>query len=432
MPYYSMRIGSPVTWLKGPFSTSLGEEFGVAVHSGGICPVYMIAREGVFDREGIYGPTEREAYPDNMYRFSFFSRAVLGLVSHHGPSFDIVHCHDWHTGVLPALCRLAGGPRTVMTIHNLSFQGRFPGETFSDSGLPPALFSMDAYEFYGDFCFLKGGILLADRVTTVSPTYRAEVRTPAFGEGLDGVLRSRGNAFRGILNGLDFALWGPDDDPALAAWYTDSNLRNRKACREDLVQLGGLSVPPGTPVAGIVSRLTRQKGIDLLLPALEELLGSGRLCLAAVGTGEREIEDGLGRLARDFPESVYYRNVWDETLSRKIYAGTDMFLMPSRFEPCGLTQMIAMRYGSLPVVRRTGGLADTVTPFEEGGTGFLFEGESSAGCSDAISRAVEAFGDRRAWMAAMRKAMSLDNSWADRVPDYEAVYSEAAEPAGGA
>jgi starch synthase len=427
MPFYSRRVGIEVEWLPGTFRTAEGEEFGVALTSlpGNRCPVYMIAREGVFDRDGLYGPSDWEAYPDNPYRFSFFSRAVLETMSALGEKWDVVHCHDWHAGLIPVYCRLRGGPATVLTIHNLAFQGRFPAENFAGTGLPPSLFAMEGVEFYGDFSFLKGGILFADRITTVSPTYSREILQPDRGEGLDGVLRSREQALSGILNGIDYDLWGPEDDPSISAWFTASNLRNRRLCREDLMHMGGLHAPAGTAVAGIVSRLTSQKGMDLAIPVLEELLQAGRICVAVVGTGERLIEEEFTRMSRLYPWNFFYRCSWDESLSRKIYAGSDFFLMPSRFEPCGLSQMIAMRYGSIPVVRRTGGLADTVTPASMGGNGFLFDGEDEDALRSALSDVLGVFADRRKWLAILRRAMTSDNSWTCRVPLYEKIYSEA-------
>jgi starch synthase len=427
MPYYSRRMGTGVEWLPGPFRTPEGEEFGVASASlsGDTCPVYMVAREGVFDRDGLYGPSDWEDYPDNPYRFSFFSRAVLQAMSDMGGGWDLVHCHDWHAGLVPVYCRLRGGPPTVLTIHNLAFQGRFPADRFAETGLPPAMFAMEGVEFYGDFSFLKGGIIYADRITTVSPTYSREILEPERGEGLEGVLRTRKGSLSGILNGIDYDLWGPEDDPSISAWFTSSNLRNRKLCREDLIHLGGLHAPAGTAIAGIVSRLTAQKGMDSAVPVVEDLLSTGRICIAAVGTGERKIEEEFTRLARIYPWNFFYRCTWDEALSRKIYAGSDFFLMPSRFEPCGLSQMIAMRYGSVPLVRKTGGLADTVTPASEGGNGFVFEGEGEEPLRRALGDVLDAFADRRKWLAVLRKAMVTDNSWAGRVPEYEKVYSEA-------
>jgi len=433
MPYYSRRVGAGVEWLPGTFSTPEGEQFGVASArlAGGSCPVYMIAREGIFDRDGIYGPSDWEAYPDNPLRFSFFSRAVLEAVKALGQQWDVVHCHDWHAGLIPVYCKLRGGPPTVLTIHNLAFQGRFPAAQFAATGLPPSLFAVDGLEFYGDLSFLKGGILFADRITTVSPTYAREILSPGCGRGLEGVLETRRNAISGILNGIDCDLWGPEDDPSISTWYTVSSLRNRRACRDDLLQLGELNAPRGAAVAGIVSRLTSQKGMDMAVPVLEEMMESGRICVAAVGTGERALEDEFTRLSRQYPGSFFYRCSYDEALSRKIYAGSDFFLMPSRFEPCGLSQMIAMRYGSVPLARRTGGLADTIVPASAEGNGFLFDGDDPEDMRAVMEDLLQVFADRRKWLSIVRRAMDTDNSWDSRVPEYEEVYSKAVSASGG-
>lgn len=410
-------------WLEGSLRTRTGEEFGLGrTRLPGGCEVYFVASDEHFNRPGLYGPTDSEAYPDNPLRFAFFCRAVEAVSERLG-DVGVIHCHDWHTGLVPVYCAIRGGPATVMTIHNLAFQGRFPAHQYGATGLPDGLFSMDGLEFHGDFSFLKGGILFADRITTVSPSYAAEIVSPEGGFGMEGVLASRGDSLTGILNGIDNDLWGPEDDPAIAAWYTAWNTRRKSLCREALVRECGLSTPPEVPIAGIVSRLTWQKGLDLVLPATEMMLADGSLNLVILGTGEPWIEGPLSSAAWRFPGRVHFRGGYDDAFSRRIYAGTDIFLMPSRFEPCGISQMIALRYGSVPVTRSTGGLADTVRDVSSGGYGFVFGPPETGALHRAVRRALLHFRDRSAWGVLRRRGMREDNSWARRVRDYEAVYA---------
>ncbi|NLP05853.1 glycogen synthase GlgA [Candidatus Fermentibacteria bacterium] len=426
-PYYSRRIRQAVEWLSGEWRTWTGESFGVASARlpGGV-PVYFVAEESLFGREGYYGPSEFEAYPDNALRFSFFCRAAAALIGSTGP-WDVVHCHDWHSGLVPPMLDFIGGPPAVFTIHNLAFQGRFDAALYPVTGLPPGMFSVEGLEFYGDFSFMKGGIVYSRAVTTVSPGYAREIQLPSGGCGLDGVLRSRSQVLFGILNGIDTDLWGPEDDPLIAAPYAASSLRRKLLCRDALVAETCLDAPRRIPLAAVVSRLTPQKGMDLLAAGAAGPAGRGEMALVVLGSGERWIEDSISALAADNPGRVFFRTGWDEDLSHRLFAGSDIFLMPSRFEPCGLTQMIAMRYGSLPVARRTGGLADTVADMRSRGTGFLFDGDSPADLEEALSRAIDAFIDRRAWRSAMRRGMARDDSWASRMPAYEEVYAKAAD-----
>jgi starch synthase len=424
-PFYSRRIEG-AELLEGTIRTTMGEEFNLARAGlpGGV-PVYFVAREELFGRPGFYGPTDYEAYPDNAGRFAFFCRACLAASEALG-GFDILHCHDWHSGLVPAMCRASGGPATVFTIHNLAYQGRFPADQYAVTGLPASMLDMHGLEYYGDFSFIKAGIVYSDFITTVSPTYAAEILDPSRGEGMDGVLATRADRLTGILNGIDVDLWGPEDDPMIPAWFTASALANRRRCRAALLETTGLDAPSGVPVVAVVSRLTWQKGIDLVQPALLDLVSTGAACAVVLGAGDAWMEESLAGLAGAHPGRVFFKRGWDEALSHMVYSGSDIFLMPSRFEPCGLSQMIAMRYGCLPVVRRTGGLADTVTDNSEGGPGFVFEEESATALSGCLSRAATLFGDRRRWMAAVRRAMSRDDSWESRVPAYEEVYARAA------
>lgn len=425
-PFYSRRIRHGIEWLSGEWRTWTGESFGVATaRLPGGTPVYFVAAEDLFGREGYYGPSEHEAYPDNALRFSFFCRAAVALLDSTGP-WDVVHCHDWHSGLVPPMLECLGGPPSVFTIHNLAFQGRFDAAQYPLTGLPPGMFSVEGLEFYGDFSFMKGGIVYSRAVTTVSPGYAREIQLPSGGGGLDGLLRSRSNVLFGILNGIDTDLWGPEDDPLIATPYAAPSLRRKLVCRDALADETGLDAPRRIPLAAVVSRLTPQKGMDLLAEGAAGPIRRGEMALAVLGSGEKWIEDSISSLAADHPGRVFFRAGWDENLSHRLFAGSDMFLMPSRFEPCGLTQMIAMRYGSLPVARRTGGLADTVSDMSARGTGFLFDGDSPADLEAALGRAIDYFIDRRAWRSAMRRGMARDDSWASRTQAYEEVYELAA------
>ncbi len=420
--------GVDLEWLDGPMRTPDGIEFGLgrSVIPGTDCPVFFVASNEYFNRPGLYGPSESEAWPDNAARFAFFCRASLEAASRLG-GCDVMHCHDWHSGLIPVISRLENGPPTVFTIHNLAFQGTFPADQFRVTGLPAPLFGLDGLEYHGGFSFMKGGILFGDQITTVSPTYAREITTPDGGQGMEGLLlerQTRGDLC-GILNGIDYELWGPEDDPAIASWYTADSLRKRAACRSALVERCGLSLPEGALLAGVVSRLTWQKGLDLVLPALERLLAEGRLALAILGTGEPWIEGPLASASWRFPGRVFFLREYDGDMSRRIYSGCDIFLMPSRFEPCGLSQMIAMRYGALPVVRRTGGLADTVRDVEDGGCGFVFDDAEPETLRAVVRRAAAAARDTRTWRTWQRSAMRTDCSWKARVPEYEAVYRRA-------
>jgi len=427
IPYYrSLENLAGVDWLP-PVETSLGEEFGIGriLHPDTGCPVYMISKDLYFDRSGLYGPREGGDYPDNASRFSFFSRAVAAAVEQFRFKPDVLHCHDWHTGLAPLYLQ-DSGPATVFTIHNLAFQGNFPSEQFVLTGLPESLLTPDGLEFWGNFSFMKAGILFSDRLTTVSPTYAREILTSENGEGMNDILEIASDRLTGILNGIDFSLWDPSTDSVLAMNFGEGSSSGKKLCRKSLCAELGLIEPDTAPLAGIVSRLSYQKGIDLLFPIAEKLVESG-ISLVILGTGDRDQETALLELGDRFPGRISVTIGFDDSLARKIFAGSDIYLMPSRFEPCGLAQMMAMRYGSVPVVRRTGGLADTVFPASEDGNGFLFDGETPGSLLKSITEAAGLFRDRRRWAWIRRRCMRCNNSWSDRVSEYEQVYIQAME-----
>ncbi|MBN2586879.1 MAG: glycogen synthase GlgA [Candidatus Fermentibacteraceae bacterium] len=425
MPFYGCIRGSDdPEWMSHRFTTFAGEQFGVArsVHPLGGFPVYLVSRDEHFDRKGIYGPDPGSAYPDNAARFAFFCRAVVALCESLPEPPELIHCHDWQTGLVPVYLRNSIRPAVVLTIHNLHYQGNFPRDDYGCTCLPWSLFTMQGLEFYGTFSFLKGGILCADRITTVSRTYAREIQTPGYGEGLDGVLVQRSNALSGIVNGIDSLNWNPSSDPALAASYSAGSISRRKECRRDLLRVTGQA--GGGIVAGVVSRLTGQKGLDILFPVMEVLVREG-MGFVVLGTGESSYEKTLAGLQKKYPGKISAIIRYDDTMARKIFAGSDVLVMPSRFEPCGLAQMIGMRYGAVPLVRRTGGLADTVDDVDQGGCGFVFRKPDPDHLLKTFRRAVDLYNRRNRWAWLVKKCMERDNSWDSRVGAYEEVYREA-------
>ncbi len=392
--------------------------------------LFVLDAPHLYDRPGnpYAGPNGRD-WPDNPQRFAALARAAadIGLGAVPGWVPGAVHCHDWQAGLAPAYLALAGGarPRTVMTVHNLAFTGQVPMALWRELGLPPEALGTDGVEFYGAIGFMKAGLYYADAITTVSPTYAAEIQTPAFGCGFDGLLRARRAALHGILNGLDTAVWDPWTDGHLPARFRKGHLRNRAKCKA-AVQAGlGLRADPAAPLFGLVSRLTGQKGLDLVLDALPTLTGLGGQ-LAVLGSGDAALEDGLRAAAAAQPGQVAAVIGFDEALSHQVMAGSDAILVPSRFEPCGLTQLAAMRYGALPVVSRVGGLADTVVDANEAairsGAATGMVGDASAdGLRRSLERVAALWQDAAAWGQAQRAGMAADLGWAAAAAQYAAL-----------
>jgi len=395
---------------------------------------YFIDRPDYFDREALYG-TAAGDYPDNGERFAFFSRAALETMRTLGFSPDIIHGHDWQSALAFAYLRTtyAGDAflartRTLFTIHNLAYQGLFDEEVLDRVGLPRTLFNMNDLEFYGQVNALKAGILYATAVTTVSPSYSREIQTPAFGCGLDGLLRSRSAALHGILNGVDYKDWDPATDKLIPCNYTPADLAGKTVCRGQLTALFGLAAPADLPIAGMVTRLAGQKGLDIVCDALADLLGLG-LRLVILGTGDQKIQDFLIAAQKKSPDRIGLKIAFDERIAHTIYAGSDVFLIPSRYEPCGLTQMYAMKYGTVPVVRATGGLDDSVEEFDPKagtGNGFKFVDPEPAPLVDAAARAVAMFKRPAEWRRLVASAMAADFSWARSAAAYLELYKKLA------
>jgi starch synthase len=402
-------------------------------------PVYLLEHEHYYNRDGLYGTVDGD-YWDNCERFVFFCRAALDGVARLEAARtgirwqpQVVHANDWQTGLLPVYLRtlyrdhpLLGRLASVFTIHNLAYQGVFWHYDMPMTGLGWDLFTPAGIEFYGKLNFMKGGLVFSDLLTTVSRTYAREIRTAAFGSGLEGVLEDRSRDLHGVVNGIDYEVWNPRKDPAIAHPYSVEDPEPKTVCREMLRRELGLEDDAG-PVIGIIARLVEQKGMDLVLEALPGILAEG--CrLVVLGSGDARLEEAFRAAAAAHPGQVAARIGYDDELSRRIYAGSDVFLMPSRYEPCGLGQLVALRYGSAPIVRRTGGLADTVTEFDparRSGTGFVFDAFTPDALLGAVRRAASTFRQPPAWKALVRNALGEDFSWDASAREYATLYRKA-------
>jgi starch synthase len=390
--------------------------------------VCFVRADQYYDREFLYG-TAAGDYPDNAERYVFFSRAALEVLRHR-PA-DIVHGHDWQAALsIVALkadrerYRELAAAKTVFTIHNLGFQGIFSAQDWPLLNLDRSLFTPQSLEFFGKINLLKGALVYADKITTVSPSYAEEILTPEQGFGLDGVLQGRAQDVIGILNGVDYSRWDPTRDPFIAQRYGPKTLTGKRTCKEALQLYLGLPPDPRKPMLGLISRLTPQKGLDLI-EALFDRLITRDIQLAVLGSGDPHYEEFLTEAAARFPGKMAARIGFDEALAHQIEAGADIFLMPSRYEPCGLNQMFSLKYGTIPIVRSVGGLKDTVEDYngERGaGTGFVFHDYRPQALLEVIDRALQVFRDNRAWTTLRRRAMSMNFSWDRSAEAYSELY----------
>lgn len=405
----------------------------LAGEAGGLDVLALDAKR-LFDRPGNpYLGADGRDWPDNHLRFGALCRAAAEIATAGAAGWrpDVVHAHDWQAGLTPAYLKLGRrpAPPSLITVHNIAFQGLFPAATAAALSLPKREFHPGGFEFFGQVSFLKAGLSYAERITTVSPTYARELTRPEFGMGLEGVVAHRRADVRGILNGIDLELWDPASDRELVAGYSAARLAPKAKNRDALAERLGLAREPSAPLFCVISRLTRQKGLDLLLDALPRLLARNAR-LAVLGSGDKDLERRFAAAARDHPGRVGVVIGYDEPLSHLVQAGADAILIPSRFEPCGLTQLYGLRYGTLPVVARTGGLTDTVIDANEAAvragvaTGFQFSPVEAAALADAIDRACDAFADRRLWRAMMRRAMKEPLGWDASAALYAGLYGE--------
>lgn len=396
--------------------------------AGSSLQVYLIDCPDLFHRSGIYTQD-----PDEAVRFGLLCRAALDSCQRMGWSPEIVHCNDWHTALIPLYLRahypgdeLLANAKTVLTLHNVGYQGIFASSVLQDLDLGDHLSYFDAEDLRADTVnLLKTGLLFADQLTTVSPTHAEEIQTPEYGMGLDSLLRARSDSLTGILNGVDYGEWNPATDPLIPFNYSAEDLTGKERNKRALLQDLSLPYDPQAPVLGVVSRLVQQKGIDLIAGAMPGLLDQLNLRLVVLGTGEPRFEALFRSLHQRFPRKVSFFRGYSNELAHRIEAGSDLFLMPSLYEPCGLNQMYSLHYGTVPVVRSTGGLADSVQPWDSAagtGTGFLFEEYSSEALTEALHQALNTFRDQPAWHQLMLNGMGQDFSWTKQVEEYEALY----------
>ncbi len=401
-------------------------------------PVYFVSHDKYFNRKGLYQEDGND-YADNLERFTFFSMAVLYTIKKLGWKPDIIHCNDWQTSLIPVylkamvkedkdLIDFYKSCGTLFTIHNLGYQGLFMGDKFPLTGLRWTVFNMNGLEFYGKINLLKGGILFSDIVNTVSPTYSQEIQTEELGHGLHGVLQARRGDLYGILNGVDYKEWDPSIDKHIAARYSLKSTSRKKICKRDLQKNCGLTIKD-VPIIGIVSRLDDQKGFDILIKIMDELMQL-EIQMVILGTGRPKYQDILKRFATKYPTKISVNLFFDDTLARKIEAGADIFLLPSKYEPCGLNQLYSFRYGTVPVAHKTGGLADTIIDYTPSNiamdrtTGFLFNHYSAEDLLKAILLALSVYGDKARWKRLITSGMKSDFSWKRSAGEYVKLYKK--------
>lgn len=403
---------------------------------GSNVPVYLIAQNELYDREGLYGHSGQD-YEDNCARFVFFGRAVLEAIRQLQIEVDVIHCNDWQTGLIPAIVQLEQRPigvhrdtAVLMTIHNLAYQGNFWDQDMKLTGIDWSHFNWREMEFFGKLSLLKSGIVYADALSTVSPTYAREIQEEELGCGLHDVLKHRSDVLSGIINGVDYGIWSPEADPSLVTSYDLSNWKSEKPkCKAHLQQVMNLPEKPDVPVVGIIGRLAEQKGWDLIIELMRTSLQDNLVQWVILGTGDPHFENELRQMAEQCPDQVSARLEFSNDLAHQIEAGSDMFLMPSRYEPCGLNQLYSLKYGTVPVVRETGGLQDTVRNADEHAVaegianGFTFKDYSTVAIHDALSRAIITYLEHReVWDRIVETGMNQDWSWTGSAHKYIELY----------
>ncbi|KMP11932.1 hypothetical protein UZ36_02490 [Candidatus Nitromaritima sp. SCGC AAA799-C22] len=396
----------------------------------GRVPVYLVENDFYFKRAGIYGAKGTD-FPDNAERFIFFCRAILESCKALSFFPDIIHLNDWHTGLVPVYLKTLynqdkrlSAARTVFTIHNLAYQGNFEAKTLDLTGLPKQLFAPEGLEFYGQLSFLKAGLVYADRLNTVSPTYSREIRTKDLGCGMDGLLKNRENDLHGILNGIDYDEWNPETDSQIVTQYSPRKLMGKLDCKRYLAENFSLDIENTTPILGMVTRLANQKGIDLVMESLESIMKLD-VAFVLLGTGDPDHEIFFKKAARNFRGRCGIRIEFDPGLSHQIVAGSDVLMVPSSYEPCGLTQMFALKYGTVPLVRAVGGLHDTVNEFRPGtgkGTGFKFRKYQKKDLLQSVRKALSCYRNPTAWKQLMQNAMAENFGWEQAAGKYLRMY----------
>lgn len=390
-------------------------------------PVYFIENERYFDRDGLYGDAAGD-YPDNLERFQYYCAKSLEIIKQLNLKVDIAHCHDWQAALIPAYLKFLygkdpfySGIKSILTIHNLAYQGIFPKEKYPKLGLEERLFNQEGFEFYNQISLLKGGIVYSDVLTTVSNTYAKDIQTERLGCGLDGVLRRREDGIIGILNGIDDTTWNPAADENIAAKYSVQDMSKKYINKEDLQKISKLPVRKDVPLFGFVGRLSHQKGIDLIFEALETILKMD-LQVVVKGVGDGKYYPLMEKMSAKYPEKLALHMTFDERLAHQVYAGSDIFLMPSVYEPCGLSQMISLRYGTVPLVYHTGGLVDTVQSFEKGGNGFVFKDYTNADFIKTVKTAVDLYHSKLKFEELAKRDLQYDFSWTRSAQQYFSLY----------
>ena len=436
MPKYpcTAKAGKKIQSLKVDLKLPGFNEKGTLFKSelDGEVPIYLIKHDGYFKRKHIYGEPGSD-YPDSVERFSFFSQAVLEAVKSLDFKPDIIHCNDWHTGLIPVYLKSLyrndpwfSQTKTFFSIHNLGYQGNFPHSQLKVTGLDESLFTEEGLEFYDQISFLKGGLIFSDTLSTVSPTYSQEIQTQDLGFGMQGILQKRSGCLHGILNGVDETVWNPKTDLLIPANYGPKSLSQKKQCREDLIKTFSLRLNKKTPILCMITRLSQQKGIDLIMEA-KDMLDKQDVSLVILGTGSTEYEAFFKQWSRDRPDKIATALKFDESLGHRILAGSDMLLMPSLYEPCGLTQMYALKYGTVPIVRAVGGLKDSIQEFSEKtgkGTGFKFKAPQTKFFLKSLQKALSCFHKTQTWKKLMLNGMAKDNSWEFAAKKYSRLYQK--------
>ena len=423
------EVQEHISCIKKPYGPEIIIPLGKTKFSGrwwkveaesGVTMLFL-ENEDFYDRDGLY-MQGNDGYWDNPERFMFLSKAVAML----SPEYDVVHVHDWQTAFVPMLLKTGmkrSRPQTILTIHNLAYQGQCGGDRFPISNLPAKLFHREGPEFWGNMNFLKAGINFADGITTVSPKYAREILTQEFGEGLDGVLRKREDSLSGILNGVDYKEWNTDNNPALPASYSANDLSGKEKCKKALQKELGLPVLDA-PLFGSITRLAEQKGIDVMIQTLDEILCEADMQVVVLGSGEDYLIHRLNKLQEKYNNCVMFIEGYNSRLAHLIEAGADFFLMPSRFEPCGLNQLYSLRYGTLPIVHGIGGLDDTIENLEnDKGNGFKFYELSKDNLGLAIKRAFDFYSNKYSMQLARQNAMGSQNSWDEPAQSYRQLYN---------
>lgn len=420
MPGYNVgagKVGSPVNRLKNDISyTVIGKNI----------KTYFIENDKYFNRDGLYGDKDGD-YEDNLERFYYYCKRSLELLKEINFKADIIHIHDWQASLIPVYLKTVYNKdqfykdiKTVLTIHNIAYQGLFPKELFPKLGLSSDLFHMDKLEFHGKINVLKGGMVFSDIINTVSSTYSREIQTEEFGCGLEGILRRRSGSVFGILNGLDYSIWNPQRDKFIVKDYAQKNISDKYLNKEELQKLSGFPVKKDIPLFGIVSRLAEQKGFDILAQAIDKICRMN-LQLIILGTGDLKYHTLLEDISKKHSKTVSLYLKFDNSLAHKIYAGSDIFLMPSKYEPCGLGQMISLKYGTIPLVFKTGGLADTVTA----DNGFVFDAYTKDALIATMESAMDVYRNKEKWLQLISQAMQCNFSWEESAAKYVELYEKA-------